>query len=64
MSQAQDLTRTSRQRLEQEWAQAREGWNDGTTVYFAGHFWAPLQDELKAYEQALDLLIETLTELH
>lgn len=60
MSDAFEASQASWRRLDDEWNSARAAWKDNTTQHFESHFWTPLENETRAYEHALERLIEAL----
>lgn len=42
--------------LEDAWAAAQERWHDAATDHFERRFWAPLEQDMAALQQALEEL--------
>ena len=60
MSDAYGQSASAWRQMRADWGQAREGWHDSTTDFFARHYWEPLEDETEGCLRALEELMEVL----
>ena len=60
MNDAQDQSQASWRQLDDEWRAVCDRWNDGMARHFEAQYWSPLAGETRAFQHALDALVEAL----
>ncbi len=60
MDDPESLNADNWEQLKWTWETSQEGWHDSTSDYFQRYFWEEFEQEIRAYNDALSVLLDEL----